>query len=284
MTDALQASKRIPTVLIADDDPGIARFLATRCTKMGFEVQTAANGLQALIMAGQNPPDVMIVDINMPEVDGLTVSVRMLDVRRQPTEVIVITASAYSDTVRRCESLGAFHVRKGPGLWSGVRAALIDIFPDMEHPIAGEERSTFREELRQHPRVLVVDADPNVGAFLMSRLRKCGVETLLAQDAVQAYRMACNEAPSVILLDYMSNGDTRYLLSRLRSTAATDSVPVFVMNERLIDAEIESNLKRDVCGRPGVARFFKKPLDPEELFPVLQKFCAFMLPNPTEDF
>ncbi len=284
MTDALQASKRIPTVLIADDDPGIARFLATRCAKMGFEVQTAANGLQALIMAGQNPPDVMIVDINMPEVDGLTVSVRMLDVRKTPTEVIVITASAYSDTIRRCESLGAFHVRKGLGLWSGVRSALIEIFPHMRQ-IVDEEKTTFREELRVHPRVLVVDADPNVGAFLTSRLRKCGVDTLLAHDAVQGYRMACNEAPSVILLDYpMANGDTHYLISRLRSTAATDSVPVFVMSERPIDVEIESNLKRDVCGRPGVARLFKKPLDTEQLFPALQKFCAFMLPHPMEDF
>ena len=190
MTDALQAIQRVPTVLIADDDPGIARFLATRCTKMGFEVQTAANGLQALIMASRNHPDVMIVDINMPEVDGLTVSVRMLDVRKKPTDVIVITASAYSDTVRRCESLGAFHVRKGLDLWNGVRAALIEIFPDMLHRIVAEDKSTFREELREHPRVLVVDPDPNVGAFLTSRLRKCGVDTLLAHDAVQGYRMA----------------------------------------------------------------------------------------------
>ncbi len=61
------ASIRVPKILIADDDRGIARFLATRCAKMGFEVQTAANGLQALIMARQNHPDVLIVDINMPE-------------------------------------------------------------------------------------------------------------------------------------------------------------------------------------------------------------------------
>jgi CheY-like chemotaxis protein len=285
MSDTLPASQRLPTVLIADDDPGIARFLATRCTKMGFEVQTAANGLQALIMAGQNLPDVMIVDINMPEVDGLTVSVRMLDVRKKPTEVIVITASAYSDTVRRCESLGAFHVRKGLGLWNGVRSALIEIFPDMAHRIVAEEQSTFREELREHPRILVVDPDPSAGAFLTGRLRKCGVDTLLAHDAVQGYRMACGEAPSVIMLDYpMSNGDTHYLLSRLRNTAATDSIPVFVISERPIDGEIESNLKRNVCGRPGAARFFKKPLDTEQLFPALQKICALMLPHPVCDF
>jgi DNA-binding response OmpR family regulator len=48
MTDILEASNRVPKVLIADDDPGIVRFLANRCAKMGFEVQTPANGLQAM--------------------------------------------------------------------------------------------------------------------------------------------------------------------------------------------------------------------------------------------
>ena len=45
MKEALQASNRVPTILIADDDPGITKFLEKRCAKMGFEVQTAANGL-----------------------------------------------------------------------------------------------------------------------------------------------------------------------------------------------------------------------------------------------
>jgi CheY-like chemotaxis protein len=277
MTETLQASNRAPTILIADDDPGIAQFLAKRCAKMGFEVQTAANGLQALIMAGQKHPDVMIVDINMPQVDGLTVSVRMLDVTKKPLDVIVITASSYPGTAVRCKSLGAFHVRKGLGLWKGVRSALIEIYPGMANRIADDEKLQFREELREHPRVLVVDADPKIGAFLTSRLRKCGVDTLLAPDAVQAYRMACNEAPSVILLDYpMSNGDTDYLLSRLRSTAATDSVPVFVMSEKRLDEATELRLRRDVCGRPGAVQLFTKPLDITLLFPALQKYCGFL--------
>jgi CheY-like chemotaxis protein len=285
MADILRASHRVPSVLIADDDPGIARFLATRCAKMGFEVQTAANGLQALVMAGQTQPDVLIVDINMPELDGLSVSARVLGPNQKPIEVIVITASSYSDTIRRCESLGAIHVRKGLGLWSGVRSALVRFFPDTENRITQEEKSTFREELREQPRVLVIDADPHVGTFLAGRLAECGVDTLLAHDAVEGYGMACSDAPSVIMLDYpMGNGDARRLLARLRSTAATDSIPVFVMSEGRLDEATESDLKRDVCGRPGAAQFFKKPLATDELLPALQKFCGFVQQHPAEDF
>jgi DNA-binding response OmpR family regulator len=252
MTETLQASDRVPSILIADDDPGITRFLEKRCAKMGFEVQTAANGLQALMMAGKKHPDVMILDINMPQVDGLTVSARLLDSSKKPTDVIVITASSYSDTIRRCESLGAYHVRKGLGLWSGVRSALIEIFPDMGRRSPATERETFPEELRQHPRLLVVDADPETGTFLTSRLHKMGIDTLLAHDAAQGYRMACNDAPSVILLNYpMPNGETHYLLSRLRSTAATNIVPIFVMSQGRLDEATEADLRRDICGHRG---------------------------------
>jgi CheY-like chemotaxis protein len=87
------------------------------------------------------------------------------------------------------------------------------------------------------------------------------------------------------MLDYpMPNGDAHYLLTRLRSTAATESVPVFVMSEGRFDEATESNLKREVCGRPGATRFFRKPLDVEELFPALQKFCGFADNQPVEDF
>src|ERR1700677_1951033 len=122
MMEAQEAPSPIRKLLVADDDPGMSRFLARQCSKMGFEVQTAKNGLEALVMIRQHRPDVLIIDINMPEVDGLTVCERMLKWHKMSTGVIVIAAGSYS--VERCKSLGAFHVRKGIDLWNGVRSAL----------------------------------------------------------------------------------------------------------------------------------------------------------------
>lgn len=278
--------KRSPKVLIADDDPGIVRFLATRCAKMGFEVQTAANGLQALIMAGRNQPDVLIIDVNMPEVDGMSVSARLLRPDKWPLEVIVITASSYLETAGRCESFGAFHVRKGLGFWDGVRAALFEIFPDLAGGIVEEGPfSPPRAGLWERPRILVVDDDPGVGAFLSSRLSKYGVDTVLAHDGVQGYRCACREEPSIIIAHYETpNGDAHYLLQKLRSTAATESIPVVITSADRLDDATEARLKRDLSGRQGSVHFFSFPLDTKELFAVLQKHCAFAVnPNPRED-
>jgi CheY-like chemotaxis protein len=266
---------RTRKVVIADDDPAVVRFLAARCSNMGLDVQTATNGLQALIKATRSPADVLIVDVNMPEVDGLTVCARLLSPDRIPIEVIVITGSSSVETIERCGSFGAFYARKGPDLWKNVRSALGKIFPGIADGIAEIEGPGARNETHERPRILVVDDDQDVAAFLSSRLRKCGVDMLYAFDGAQAYKIACREQPSVIISDYfMPNGDAHYLLWRLRSTPETARIPVFVMSGQDLDETTQISLKRDVCGLPGAVRIFKKSFDVGELFEALQKFCA----------
>ena len=126
MTNTSNADAETPKVLIADDDQGIVRLLANRCAKMGFEVQTATDGWQAL--TGSTRPDVLIVDINMPDLNGLSLAAHLLD-RDRTLKIIVITSSSYAETAARCESLGAYYVRKGAGFWNGVRSALLKLFP-----------------------------------------------------------------------------------------------------------------------------------------------------------
>jgi CheY-like chemotaxis protein len=239
---------------------------------MGFEVQTAANGLQALIKARRYHPDVLIIDINMPEADGLSVSARL-----QPLNIIVITASSYAETVERCESFGAFHVRKGPDLWDEVESTLRGLFPDAPRGVVEKETLRLRGDWNR-PRVLVVDSDPDVGTFLLSRLSEHGIDTLVAHDVLQAYRIASREEPSVIVTEYLiSNGNALYLLRRLRATPTTARIPVLVMTANDLDETTKSELKREVRGRPGVERFVVKSSNTDELFAALQKFCAFTI-------
>jgi CheY-like chemotaxis protein len=274
MTEAQGATSPIRKLLIADDDPGISSFLARQCSKMGFDVQTAKNGLEALIMIRQHRPDVLIIDINMPEVDGLTVCTRMLQSHKRSNGVIVITAGSFSGTVERCKSLGAFHVRKGIDLWNGVRSALTELYSDLASGEGSDSDSAI--EVRRLPRVLLVDGDPEVRSFLSSKLSECGIETVLADDAAQACKIARWAEPSAIITDYtLPAGDAHYLLRRLRSAPATDSIPVFVLSANPLSDSAKADLTREVCGRPGAAAFFQKSFKTEELFAALQKFCAF---------
>jgi CheY-like chemotaxis protein len=79
-------------LLIVDDDPDIRQLLQDRLTADHFSVQTAINGVQALEILRQNPFDGLILDISMPDINGLEVLHRIRE--SVPTmPVIMITAA-----------------------------------------------------------------------------------------------------------------------------------------------------------------------------------------------
>jgi diguanylate cyclase (GGDEF)-like protein len=95
-------------IFIADDDPDIIQFVSVNLELEGYEIESAMDGRSALTAITSNPPDLVILDIMMPEMDGLAVLRRM---RAHPAtaniSTIVLTAKALpQDRVRGLE-LGA---------------------------------------------------------------------------------------------------------------------------------------------------------------------------------
>src|SRR5471030_627561 len=138
-----------PKMLIAYDDPAIVRLLADRCMKMGFKVETPANGMQLLIKGRRSQPDIMIVVVNMPEMDGLSVCTRLLDPGSKPVEVVVVTGSSDPETAVRRESLGLFYGRKGSEFWKNIEAALTEIYPNMAGQIEQQEMQSTGAEVNE---------------------------------------------------------------------------------------------------------------------------------------
>jgi CheY-like chemotaxis protein len=271
-----QSSDETPRMLIADDDPSIVRLLADHCARMGFDVDTASNGIHALLKANRFKPDTLVIDVNMPEVDGLSVCAHLLDPSRAPINVIVITGSRNPETLERCEGFGARYARKGPNFWGDLEAALAEIHPRMAGRIRQSGKPATAPAVRRRPRVLLVDDDNDINRFLTSRLEKCGLDVRYASDAQQGFRMACRDEPAVIVTDYfMPNGDAQYLLTRLRTTAATEKIPVIVLSGRKLNEVTEQGLRREICGHPGVTQILRKSRDTDALLETLQKFCGF---------
>jgi CheY-like chemotaxis protein len=265
-----------PKLLIADDDPSIVRLLADHCARMGFDVETVSNGIQAFLKAGRVKPDTLVIDVNMPEVDGLSVCAHLLDPDRAPINVIVITGSRDPDTLERCEGFGAYYARKGPNFWSDLEGALAEIHPRMAGRIRQCGIRTPAAAVRKRPRVLLIDDDNDINRFLTSRLERCGLDVKYASDAQQGFRMACRDEPAVIVTDYfMPNGDAQYLLTRLRTTAATKKIPVIVLSGSKLNEVTEQSLRREICGHPGATQILRKSQDTQALFGALRKFCGF---------
>ncbi len=83
------------SILAVDDDPKILKILQHSLTKEGFRVTTATSGEEALLIARQAPPDLVLLDIMMPGMDGFETFQKLKALR----EVPVIILSARSDEV-----------------------------------------------------------------------------------------------------------------------------------------------------------------------------------------
>ncbi|MGH9196925.1 MAG: response regulator, partial [Acidimicrobiia bacterium] len=80
-------------ILVADDDPDIVRFVEINLRLEGFEVLTAGDGEVAVETATEERPDLVLLDIMMPKMDGLEVTQRLRnDPRTANTCIIMLTA------------------------------------------------------------------------------------------------------------------------------------------------------------------------------------------------
>ncbi len=153
-------------VLIADDDPAVVRALSVRCRKLGLEVETAANGLQAILKAQRDPPRLLILDIKMPEADGFRVCEWLLDSKRSPVDIIILTGSSDVNTLDRSDSFGAFYVQKNKDTWETISAILKNIFDidDEALKTVGARSSIAVHDLDQGKRnkILIVDDDTDL--------------------------------------------------------------------------------------------------------------------------
>jgi len=78
-----------PHILIVDDEPQILRALRTILTEKKFQVSTASRGEEALTRAAAQPPDVVVLDLSLPDMDGIEVCTRL----REWTQVPIIVLS-----------------------------------------------------------------------------------------------------------------------------------------------------------------------------------------------
>jgi DNA-binding response OmpR family regulator len=83
-----------PLVLVADDDPDILSLVTLRLEKAGYCVMTASDGEEALQRVRERRPDLAIVDVRMPKMDGLEV-IRRIRAEEMSSAMPVIALSAH---------------------------------------------------------------------------------------------------------------------------------------------------------------------------------------------
>jgi DNA-binding response OmpR family regulator len=83
------------TIMVVDDEPRLVSLVEAYLTQEGFRVVTAGDGRQALFLARQEKPDLIVLDIMMPEMDGY--DFMRLHRKEQETPIILLTARVEDD-------------------------------------------------------------------------------------------------------------------------------------------------------------------------------------------
>ena len=119
-------SGKLPRVLIIDDEPQIRRFLRTSLSAHDYEVIEAENGAEALRRASTDRPDVIVLDLGLPDIEGIELLRRIRE--WSPVPVIVLTVRAREeDKIEALDKGADDYVTKPFGmgeLLARIRAAL----------------------------------------------------------------------------------------------------------------------------------------------------------------
>lgn len=83
------------TIVVVDDEPSIRELVSASLHFSGFDVKTASNGTEAIDVITQTNPDIVVLDVMLPDIDGFTVTRR---IRQQGVEAPVLFLTARDDT------------------------------------------------------------------------------------------------------------------------------------------------------------------------------------------
>jgi len=138
-----------PVLLVADDDPVARDLLVEVLTREGYRVLAAGSGEACVRLAEQEPVDLALVDLRMPDLDGLAVLARLraLD---PPVPVLILTAFATVDTAIEAIRAGAYDYLSKPFRVEEIRLA---VRRALEAQRLRRENLQYRQELQERYRV-----------------------------------------------------------------------------------------------------------------------------------
>jgi DNA-binding NtrC family response regulator len=222
-------------ILVVDDDPDIRAILADRLAARGHEVLQSSDGLKALETCARDLPDLMLLDLDLPGADGLTVLERLRQDSLPPT-VVVITAFATIEKAVEAMRRGAFDFLPKP-----FQPGLVELTV---------QKALERNELREENRALRA-ALPG-GKTLVG-------ESAAMRDVIEHARKVAESKSTVLLIG--ESGTGKEILARSihawspRASRPFVAVNCVALSEELLESELFGHEKGAFTGahqqKPG---------------------------------
>jgi CheY-like chemotaxis protein len=180
-----RTAEREPRILVVDDDPNIRELLTQEFIEAGYQVALAANGREALAEVRRHRPDLVVLDVMMPEMNGFDVAAVL---RNDPEtlDIPIVILSIVEDRER--------------GFRLGVDRYLTK---PIDTDLLFKEVGSLIEQQKSHKRVLVVDEDaPTVKTITeVLQTRGYSVSEARGEDLIERAKAL---QPDIIMLNSVS--------------------------------------------------------------------------------
>src|SRR5713226_4955936 len=259
-------------VLVVDDVELNVKLLEAKLSSEYFEVLSADNGPRALDLADSELPDIILLDVMMPRMDGFEVCRRLkANSRTADIPVVMVTAlSEVSDRLRGLEA-GADDFLTKPvsdiALFARVRSLvrmkrMMDELRLREEVCGRFSSADDAEELGQDvnpARILLIDEQGFAASRIIDTLTPVAASVLRASSCAEAQSMLDDSVELVIASLSMPDGDPLRLVSQWRANETSRQLPILLMAD-------DSELPRLAKGLDlGANDYLIRPVDRNEL-------------------
>jgi signal transduction histidine kinase/DNA-binding response OmpR family regulator len=218
-------------VLVADGDRDVALQLRRELEAQEYQVLLAGSGEDALWLAAAEQPQLILLGLMLPDLDGFGV-LRRLQERMETSGIPVMLISVFATGEEGASeseadlALGAVDVLAKPLDGGAVVRMVGQVLSSVGRPPTGH--------------VLVVDQEPDVQGLAVQALEEQGYRVSTAADGYEALNQAVEDRPDVMLLALeLPELDGYAVLRRCRSDQLTRDIPVVVMTATPVDSDAD---------------------------------------------
>ncbi|MDT8447127.1 MAG: response regulator [bacterium] len=243
-------------VLLVDDSAALRKILVLRLRKFGAEVFEAADGQEAISKLQANPVDLIISDVDMPEMDGLALAQRLKNdpATRQLPIILLSMLDSTADLERGYQAGATTYLSKSV---------------DDEELLKNIEEVFARVQRQRESLVLVVDDSLTMLKLVETGLAKAGFNVLTAKNGAEALDLLAQHQPDIIVSDLdmpVMNGQ-EFLTQVLRSPTWSQ-IPFMIMS-----ANSEKSIMRELVHK-GAASYMVKPFNIDQFIMTVERLLS----------
>ena len=261
------------SALVVDDHASTCASLAAILTSWGMQVKTAGSAREAAAQLNRQTFAVVLIDSEMPEIDGFSM-VRRMGLQRNA--LMLLTPANYHLTARQCRDMNILHVTKPVS-----QAELLSATLNLLHGQTAAPAQPLRPQPVAVPtlppsKVLLAEDNLINQRFAVRLLEKAGHEVTLAHTGTEALEKLQHATFDIVLMDVQMpemDGLTAAAAIREQERKSGDHLPIIAMTAHAMQGD------RERCLQAGMDEYISKPVNSVELF---QKMHALLSAEPLE--